>query len=41
MDRARAQAELLARQAAEHLDAFGPEADRLRALAQFVVARES
>ncbi len=41
VDRARAQAELLARQAAEHLDAFGPEADRLRALAEFVVRRES
>ena len=39
VDRARAQAELLARQSAEHLQAFGPEADRLRALAQFVVAR--
>ncbi len=41
VDRARSHAEILARQAAEHLDAFGPEADRLRALAQFVVARRS
>ena len=41
LERARAHAEMLARQAAEHLDHFGPEADRLRALAQFVVARES
>jgi farnesyl diphosphate synthase len=41
VERARAHAEMLARQAAEHLDAFGPEADRLRALAQFVVSRQS
>ncbi len=39
VDRARTQAEMLARQAAEHLDAFGPEADRLRALAAYVVDR--
>ena len=39
VDRARAQAEMLARQAAQHLDAFGPEADRLRALAAYVVDR--
>ena len=41
VDRARAHAEMLARQAAKHLDIFGPEADRLRALAQFVVSRQS
>jgi farnesyl diphosphate synthase len=39
VDRARVQAEMLAEQAAAHLDAFGPEADRLRALAAFVVQR--
>lgn len=39
VDRARAQAEMLAEQAVSHLDAFGPEADRLRALAQYVVSR--
>jgi len=39
VDRARAQAEMLAAQAVSHLDAFGPEADRLRALAQYVVSR--
>jgi farnesyl diphosphate synthase len=38
-ERARAQAELLARQAAGHLDPFGPRADALRALATFVVTR--
>ncbi len=41
VERARVHAEMLARQAAEHLDAFGPEADRLRALAAFVVARQT
>jgi farnesyl diphosphate synthase len=41
VDRARTHAQMLANQAAQHLDAFGPEADRLRALARFVVARES
>ncbi len=41
VDRARAHAEMLARQAAEHLDSFGPEADHLRALSQFVVSRQS
>ena len=40
VDRARVQAEMLAEQAAAHLDAFGPEADRLRALAAFVVQRQ-
>ena len=41
VDRARAQAEMLAAQAAAHLDAFGPEAHRLRALAAFVVQRQT
>ena len=40
VERARVQAEMLAGQAAKHLDAFGPEADRLRALAGFVVQRQ-
>ena len=40
-ERARAQAEMLADQAAAHLDHFGPEADRLRGLAAFVVSRPS
>ena len=40
VDRARAQAEMLAAQAAAHLDGFGAEADRLRALAAFVVQRQ-
>ena len=39
VDRARAHADMLAGQAASHLDSFGPEADRLRALAQYVVSR--
>lgn len=39
VERARVQAEMLADQAVAHLDAFGPEADRLRALAGFVVQR--
>ncbi len=39
VDRARAQAEMLAEQAAAHLSGFGPEADRLRALAAYVVQR--
>ena len=38
-ERARAQADMLARQAAGHLDSFGERADRLRQLANFVVAR--
>ena len=38
-DRARAHANLLAHQAAEHLDSFGPRADMLQALAVHVVAR--
>jgi len=40
-ERARAQAELLARQAAGHLDGFGEQARMLRALAGFVVSRRS
>ncbi len=39
VDRARARAEALAEQAAQHLDGFGPAADRLRALAAYVVDR--
>jgi farnesyl diphosphate synthase len=39
VERARSQARLLAGQAAAHLDSFGPEADRLRELADFVVSR--
>ena len=39
VERARLQAEMLAEQAAAHLDGFGPGADRLRALAAFVVQR--
>ncbi|MEO8716111.1 MAG: polyprenyl synthetase family protein [Acetobacteraceae bacterium] len=37
--RARQQAEMLAQQAAGHLDSFGEKADLLRALADFVVSR--
>jgi len=40
-ERARAQAVMLARQAAEHLDIFGPRAGLLQALAAFVVQRRS
>jgi farnesyl diphosphate synthase len=40
-ERARVQAELLARQAAGHLDGFGEQARMLRALAGFVVSRRS
>ena len=39
VDHARAHAEMLAEQAARHLDHLGPEADRLRALAHYVVSR--
>jgi farnesyl diphosphate synthase len=39
-DAARRQAELLASQAAEHLHAFGSEADLLRAIARFAVERD-
>jgi len=38
---ARAHADMLARQAADHLDEFGDRATKLRALAAFVVARRS
>ncbi|MDA8248837.1 MAG: polyprenyl synthetase family protein, partial [Rhodospirillales bacterium] len=38
-ERARAQADLLAAQAARHLDSFGERAGLLRELAAFVVAR--
>lgn len=41
VERARAQAEVLARQAAAHLEGFGDEARLLRALAGFMVARRS
>ncbi|WP_207456034.1 polyprenyl synthetase family protein [Azospirillum sp. SYSU D00513] len=40
-DRARAQAEMLARQAAEHLEIFEGRADMLKAVADFVVARRA
>ena len=39
VDAARTRAETLATQAAAHLQSFGPEADRLRALAAYVVQR--
>ena len=38
---ARAHADMLATQAADHLDGFGKRADNLRALAAFVVVRRS
>ncbi len=41
MDLARAHAEMLARQAAGHLNEFGDRAANLRALAEFVVVRRS
>ncbi|OFX03681.1 MAG: farnesyl-diphosphate synthase [Alphaproteobacteria bacterium RIFCSPHIGHO2_12_FULL_66_14] len=41
MERARAQAGLLARQAAAHLESFGEAADLLRQAANFVVARRT
>lgn len=41
VERARQQAELLARQAAAHLELFGARAETLQALAQFVVERRS
>jgi farnesyl diphosphate synthase len=40
-ERARAQADLLARQAAAHLEPFGEAADLLRQAAKFVVARRA
>ena len=39
-ERARAQAEMLVDQAIEHLQAFGAEADLLRAIARFAVERD-
>lgn len=39
-DRARAQARMLVEQAVAHLSQHGPEADLLRALAQFIVERD-
>jgi len=41
VERARQQADMLARQAAGHLDSFGDRAALLRALASFVVARRN
>jgi farnesyl diphosphate synthase len=41
LERARYQAELLARQAAQHLESFGERAADLRALAAYTVARRS
>jgi farnesyl diphosphate synthase len=41
IERARAQADALATQAAHHLDSFGEKAEHLRALAAYVVARRS
>lgn len=41
LERARAQADLLARQAAAHLEPFGGAADLLRQAAKFVVARRA
>src|SRR5580658_5571324 len=41
VERARQQADMLARQAADHLDGFGDRAALLRALASFVVARRN
>ena len=41
LDRARTQARMLSEQAASHLEHFGEEADRLRALAAWVVSRRS
>ncbi|HET8995358.1 MAG TPA: polyprenyl synthetase family protein, partial [Acetobacteraceae bacterium] len=40
-ERARAHAELLARQAAGHLDSFGDKASLLRSLATYVVTRRN
>ena len=41
IERAREQAEMLAEQAAEHLQVFGDKADHLRALAHFIVNRRA
>ena len=40
VERAEAQAQMLCEQSKAHLEHFGPEADRLRALASWVVARK-
>jgi farnesyl diphosphate synthase len=41
LERARSQAEMLSAQAAGHLDGFDERAERLRALARFVIARRN
>ena len=41
VERATAEAQRLSHQAISHLDHFGPEADRLRTLAHWVVSRRS
>ena len=41
LERAKAQAERLAEQAAGHLESFGERAELLRALARFTVTRKS
>jgi farnesyl diphosphate synthase len=41
IERARAQAEMLARQAARHLDSFGDRAELLRALTTYAVTRRN
>ena len=41
VERARAQASMLARQAAAHLELFGDKADLLRQAANFVVSRRT
>jgi len=41
LERARAQASMLARQAAAHLEPFGDKADLLRQAANFVVSRRA
>lgn len=41
LERAKAQAELMAEQAAGHLESFGEKADLLKALARFTVSRKS
>ena len=41
VERAEAQARMLCEQSKAHLDQFGPEADRLRALASWVVSRRN
>ena len=41
IERAEAQARMLCEQSKAHLEHFGPEADRLRALASWVVSRRS